>query len=86
MQSVGVARSTTDDRTATINWTKSPRATGYVIRFGIAPDKLYTEYQVGDVDTYTTNGLNKGVPYYFAIDAIGPGGITTGALLRTRVY
>ena len=67
-----------DDRGATIGWTRSPGATSYVIRFGIAPDKLYSSYEVGDVDRLTINSLNRGVAYWFAVDAVGEGGVTRG--------
>ena len=67
-----------DDRSATITWTRVPRATTYIVRFGTAPDKLYSSYQVGDVGTLTMNSLNRGVPYWFTIDAIGEGGVSRG--------
>ncbi|HWE42066.1 MAG TPA: family 43 glycosylhydrolase [Gemmatimonadaceae bacterium] len=67
-----------DDRGATIGWTRSPGATSYVIRFGIAPDRLYSSYEVGDVDRLTINSLNRGVAYWFAVDAVGEGGVTRG--------
>ena len=79
-----VERNAADERTTAMRWQRSPRATGYVVRFGVAPAKLYTEYQVGDVDTLTMNNLNKGVRYWFAIDAIGPGGVTTGPVTGPR--
>jgi hypothetical protein len=68
----------TDDRGATITWTRVPRATSYVVRFGIAPDKLYSSYAVGDVGTLTMNSLNRGVAYWFTVDAIGEGGVARG--------
>lgn len=76
--SLTVNRSAGDDRSATLAWTRAPRATGYVVRFGVARDKLYASYQVDDVDTLTINALNSGVPYWFTIDAIGEGGIAEG--------
>jgi hypothetical protein len=79
-----VTRNSADERTATMRWQRSARATGYIVRFGIAPGKLYTEYQVGDVSALTMNNLNRGVPYWFAIDAIGPGGVTTGPVAGPR--
>jgi hypothetical protein len=74
-----VQRNPSDDRSATITWRKSARAQGYVIRFGIRPDKLYASYEVGDVDRLTMNSLNVGVPYWFTVDAFGEGGVTKGA-------
>ena len=67
-----------DDRSAVVRWTRSPGATSYVVRFGTAPDKLYSSYEAGDVDTLTIDSLIHGVAYWFAVDAIGEGGITRG--------
>jgi xylan 1,4-beta-xylosidase len=67
-----------DDRGAAIRWTRSPGATSYIVRFGIAPDKLYASYEVGDVDSLTINSLNRGVAYWFAVDAVGEGGVARG--------
>jgi len=73
-----VVRREADDRGAVITWTRSPGATSYIVRFGIAPNKLYSSYEVGDVDTLTINSLNHGVPYWFAVAAVGEGGVTRG--------
>ncbi|MDB4888818.1 MAG: coagulation factor 5/8 type domain protein [Gemmatimonadetes bacterium] len=77
-----VNRNAADERTVTLNWSRVPRAQGYVVRFGIARDKLYGNYQVGDVTTLTMNSMNKGVGYYFTIDAIGAGGVTKGTIVK----
>jgi hypothetical protein len=75
---VTVRRDPKDDRTVTISWQRVPRAYSYVVRFGIAPDKLYGNYQVDDVDTLTMNSLNVGVDYWFTVDAVGASGVTRG--------
>jgi hypothetical protein len=77
-------RSADDDRSVTLTWTRVPRATAYVVRYGIAADKLYANFQVGDVDSLTMNNLNRGVPYYFTIDAIGAGGIAKGTTVKRQ--
>jgi hypothetical protein len=82
VKAFNVKRNAADERTATLDWTRVPRAQGYVVRFGIARDKLYGNYQVGDVTTLTMNSLNKGVGYYFTIDAVGPGGVTKGTIVK----
>ncbi|HEY7236829.1 MAG TPA: family 43 glycosylhydrolase [Gemmatimonadaceae bacterium] len=76
-----VTRSIPDDRSVTLAWERVVGATGYVVRFGIARDKLYTSWQVGDIDRLTMNSLNAGVPYWFAIDAVGEGGVTRGPVI-----
>lgn len=75
---LAVRRHADDDRGVTLTWTRVPGARGYVIRFGITPGKLYASYQVADVSTLVLNSLNHGVAYWFAIDAIGEGGIARG--------
>lgn len=76
-----VNRSGGDERSVMLHWNRSAGATGYVVRFGITPDKLYANYQVNDVDTLTINALNTGERYWFAVDAIGEGGVTRGTVV-----
>jgi xylan 1,4-beta-xylosidase len=71
-----------DDRSATITWARVPRAASYIVRFGIAPDKLYSSYAVGDVGSLTMNSLNRGVSYWFTVDAIGEGGVARGTTTK----
>jgi hypothetical protein len=51
---------------------------GYNIVWGIAKDKLYQTYQVfGDQpNTLEIRALNKGVDYYFAIEAFNESGVS----------
>ncbi len=72
------ARREADDRGAVISWLPSAGATSYIVRFGLAPGKLYDSYKVGNVDTLTINSLNHGVPYWFTVDAVGEGGVARG--------
>ena len=70
-----------DPLTARLDWSASWRAIGYNIRYGIAPDKLYSSHMVyGDSHVLLTT-LNVGQPYYAAVDAFGEGGITAGAII-----
>jgi len=62
-----------DERDAVIRWTSIPDADGYVIRYGIAPDKLYNNYMVYDVDSIAIHSLNVGVDYYFSVEAFDGG-------------
>lgn len=77
-----VRRGPKDTRSATIAWSRAPLAQGYVVRFGITPGKLYSHHQVGDVTELTINSLNRGVTYYFAVDALNERGITKGTTVR----
>lgn len=66
--------------TCRLTWDKAEGATGYNVRFGIAPDKLYASYQVyGSEEAFITT-LNAGETYYYAIDAYNENGVTEGSV------
>lgn len=67
-----------DTRNAFVRWQKVPGAVGYNIRWGIGKDKLYQAYQVfSDEPTEKEiRALNKGVHYYFAIEAFNESGVS----------
>lgn len=59
---------------------KADGAIGYNVRFGIAPDKLYSSYQVyGSEEAFITT-LNAGEAYYYSIDAYNENGVTEGVV------
>ena len=63
---------------ATVTFDKAEGAFGYNIRFGIAPDKLYTSYQVYEKTEVLLTTLNKGQKYYFTVDSYNENGVTEG--------
>jgi len=63
----------TDDRDVLIKWTPVENADGYIIKYGIAPDKLYNNYMVYNADSIAINSLNHGVEYYFSVTAFDNG-------------
>jgi len=82
-----VDRHSSDPRDVTISWVPVPNSVGYVVRWGIAPDKLYNSFQVmHDQDDFQVkNGsectlwyLTLGIQYYFSIDVFNENGITRG--------
>lgn len=76
-------RNATDKRSVTLRWAPAARAEGFLIRYGIAPDKLYNSYQVqGDTTSFNINSLNVGVRYYFVIDVINGSGRTKGKIVK----
>lgn len=75
---VQVVRGGADGRQAVISWQPVPGVDGYVVRYGIAPDKLFSSYQVYGASTLSIHTLNVGVPYYFAVDTFGSSGVTHG--------
>ena len=72
-----------DERNADLSWSKptaksGEQPTGYNIRWGIAPDKLYQTYQFwsDEPSVFELRALNVGVPYYFAIEAFNENGVS----------
>lgn len=70
-----VNRASSDSRNAMITWDTQKKAVGYTIYYGIAPDKLYNNIMVYDVNLYDFRGLDKGTTYYFAIEAFNSNGV-----------
>jgi xylan 1,4-beta-xylosidase len=63
----------TDERNAVVRWDTVADADGYIIRYGIASDKLYNNYMVYDADSIAIHSLNSGVEYYFSVEAFDGG-------------
>ena len=63
------------------------RDRGYIVRYGIAGDKLYNNFQVMGENTLEIGSLNKGVAYYFTIDAYNAVSYThlAGAEIQFRI-
>jgi xylan 1,4-beta-xylosidase len=76
VENLSTARSENDHAIAKLNWTKSPGAVGYNIRYGAAKDKLYQTYQVLGAESVTIGSLNATQKYYFSIDAFNENGIS----------
>jgi hypothetical protein len=56
-------------------------ATGYLVRYGIAPDKLCQSHQAWDAAAASINALGAGVGYFVAVDAFNESGATPGTRL-----
>lgn len=68
-----VQRDPADGRDAVLRWDPVADADGYIIRYGIAPDKLYNNYMVYDQDSVAMHSLNHGVAYFFSVEAFDGG-------------
>jgi xylan 1,4-beta-xylosidase len=79
-----VERDASDSRRASVKWKKDNSATGYIVNYGTDINKLYTSYMVYDSDSVRLTGLNKGITYYFRIDAFNESGIREGRIKITR--
>ncbi len=76
VKNITVKPNPNDKRKAVIEWQPSPNAVGYNIRFGISPKKLYGNHQVNKGISLVMNGLNKGVKYFFIVEAFNESGIS----------
>ncbi|MGQ7869229.1 family 43 glycosylhydrolase [Sunxiuqinia sp. sy24] len=70
-----VQRNPQDEREVNISWDDVKNAQGYVLRYGIAPDKLYQSVMLYKQNDITLKSLNRGMNYYFAIEAFNESGI-----------
>lgn len=73
-----VERDTVDGRQARISWNSVPGVDGYIVRYGIAKDKLFSNYQIYDANTVNIHTLNVGVRYFFTVDTFNDTGVTQG--------
>ena len=66
---------------ARFSWTAQKNVTGYCLRLGIAPDKLYTSVLLYGQTEYLATFLNaEPEEYYYAVDAFNENGITQGEI------
>jgi hypothetical protein len=68
-----IVRDEDDRRNATIMWEPVKGADGYIIRYGIEPDKLYNNFMVYDAYSLTIHSLYKDAEYYFLVEAFDSG-------------
>lgn len=65
-----------DRRDITIQWDKINNAQGYNVRWGIAPDKLYSSWMVYGNNELLLKALNRDQVYYFAIESFNENGVS----------
>ena len=78
VRKVTARRDPLNGRIVHISWTASPGADFYIIRYGIKPDRLYSNYQVYGATDVTLDLLNSNVGYFVTVDAVNSSGITSG--------
>jgi xylan 1,4-beta-xylosidase len=71
-------RDPADPRRVSLSWRNTPDSDFYIVRYGIAPDRLFSNYQVYKSNSVDINSLNVGVKYYFTVDAVNDTGVTQG--------
>lgn len=67
----------TDRRNVWFKWQISPDAYAYNIYIGTDPQKLYNCVMVHNANEYYYQGMDKTIPYYFAIEAINENGVSS---------
>jgi hypothetical protein len=64
-----------DRRNALVTWDLQRGSQGYNVRWGIAPDKLYSSWMVYGRNSVSIRSLNVGQKYYFAVEAFDVHGV-----------
>lgn len=72
-----------DQRCADASWDAVAGADSYIVRYGIAPDKLWNHYQVWKGNSFPIRSLVNGQTYYFRVDACNANGVTKGTQVIT---
>lgn len=75
VKNITVRRNPDDGRKVTVSWSQSARAEFYIVRYGLAPDRLFNNYQIYNSTNAQINSLNSGVGYYFTVDAVNDSGV-----------
>ena len=64
-----------------LSWDMAPGAIGYNVRYGIAPDKLYSSWQTFETTELDISMINAGQDYWFVVDSFNENGITSGEVI-----
>lgn len=78
VKGVEAVRDDSDPRHMHVSWRPVKNVDFYIIRYGIAPNKLFGNYQVYGTNQFDINSLNLGVSYYLTVDAVNDSGVTKG--------
>lgn len=64
-----------------LNWAPAEGATGYNVRYGLAPGKLYSSWQVQGSTALDLSMINGASGYYIAVDSFNDNGVTPGTAI-----
>jgi hypothetical protein len=78
VKDVEAVRDASDPRQVHVSWQPAKDADFYIIRYGIARDRLFNNYQVYKASHFDINSLNVGTSYYFTVDVVNDSGIARG--------
>ncbi|WP_345955828.1 family 43 glycosylhydrolase [Mucilaginibacter sp. PAMB04168] len=76
------ARRGSDRREALLTWNAVKGAQGYNVKWGIAPNKLYSSWLVYDKNSLDLKSLNVDQTYYFTVEAFNENGISKSSLSK----
>lgn len=65
-----------------LSWKPAKDAFGYNVRYGIAPDKLYSSWQIYDSCEVDIGTISVGNKYYIRVDSYNENGITEGDIIE----
>lgn len=65
-----------DSRNAFITWNTVKGSQGYNVKWGIAPDKLYSSWLIYDTNTLDLKSLSTDQTYYFTVEAFNENGVS----------
>ena len=71
-------RDASDPRNLTVRWEIVPGAEGYVVRYGIAENKLYLDQELRGKKEIVLHDLNAESKYFLTVDAFNDSGRTAG--------
>jgi hypothetical protein len=69
-------RGESERRNAWLKWGAEAGASGYVIRSGVMPEKMYTSVMVYGVNEYYYRAMDRDRAYYFQIEAFNENGVS----------
>lgn len=73
VDNVTIVRDEEDRRNASIMWEPVKGADGYIVRYGVEPDKLYNNFIVYNTYSLTIQSLYTKAEYYFMVEAFDSG-------------
>ncbi len=73
---LSVKRDQSGPCTAKLQWQNLPEAVGYNVRWGTAPDKLYSDWLVYDRNELTMHCLHADRDYWFTVEAFNESGVS----------
>ena len=73
-----------DELTKKAVWAAAAGAVGYNLRYGVAPDKLYSSIQIYEKCEALLTGLNAGEPYWLCVDSFNENGVTAGTAVTLQ--